>query len=410
MKVKFKNITAIPLLIFFACTPMKFHDRSFKTQTGLTVFLKTEAINYTDKKALLLTNHSGLDSNLQRNITLLRNKNIILNTVIAPEHGIYGYEENLSRRSKLYDEKLKLMIYNMHNMSDKQLKSIFKQHDFIIFDIQDMGMRCYTYISNLKTVIDTISEMDMELIILDRPNPIAPFGLDGFNLSKKYETSLISEFPSPLIYGLTIAEAGFYYKQKYCPDANIKIIKMQNYSKHMIFSDTDLPWIPPSPNLPTYKSAVIYTAIVLLEGCNLSLGRGTAKPFEYIGAPWIDPVIFSNALSKIKFKNFHFRPIYFKPTFSHYKNQKCGGVHIVYDGGFFRPSEVTYHILSTLKELYPNRLKWFKWSRYYRIDQLSGTDIFRKSIDQRIPYSDVKKIMIESIKDFEKESRKYLLY
>lgn len=395
-------------LFFFSCS--SYYPASTYTQTGLSKFLKNHASFYENKKALLITNHSGLNRDLIQNINLLRKENIIIHDVIAPEHGLFGYEEELSKKKTESEKHFGTTIYNMHKLSDNSFKSIIEENDFIIFDIQDMGMRCFTYITNLKRTIDILSNSEKELIIMDRPNPIAPYGIDGFYLNNNFKSKYISAFPAPLIYGLTIGEAANYYINESNAKINYRIIKMNNYSKTMLFPKTGLTWISPSPNLPTYQNALLYTAIVLLEGCNLSIGRGTPEPFKYIGAPWINAAELAKELNNLNIENFHFRPVFFKPKYSHYKNYKCEGVHIIYKGGYFRPSELSYKIIAIIKELYPDKFRWFKWGKNYRVDELAGTDIFRNSINQNRKYSDLKKEMIKSNILFEKQVRQYLLY
>ena len=184
---------------------------------------------------------------------------------------------------------------------------------------------------------------------------------------------------------------------------------MKNYRKDMFYHKTGLPWIPPSPNLPTYESSIIYTAVVLMEGLNISVGRGTAKPFEYIGAPWIEPLLFTNNLSKLGLNNFRFRPVYFKPTFSNYESQKCGGVQIFYTGGKFSPTEFSYKVIQNIMRNY-NNAKWKTYKVSFQVDYLAGTDLFRRYIQEGKTYEEFRNRIEREVEKYEKKRRKYLIY
>ncbi len=322
------------------------NGNSKKITLGLENFLDNYADKYKGKRAAVITNHSGVDYYLQNNINLFRDKQIEISLIFAPEHGLYGYQNEYDKENYIEDDSSNAVIYNLHFLNQKKFRHLIKIADFIIFDMQDMGMRCYTYISSLKFVMDSIAGSQMELVLLDRPNPIGFLYIDGPFLEKKFYSKHISSFPSPLFYNMTIGEAGLYYNGEYLKNVKLTVIPMKGYWREMLYSETTLPWIPPSPNLPTYVSSIIYSAVVLLEGINISVGRGTTKPFEYIGAPWIEPVSFCKGLSELNLENFVFRPVYFEPTFSKYKNEKCGGVQILYTGGKFSPVEISYKLIS----------------------------------------------------------------
>lgn len=382
---------------------------STRIYNGLERFIKTKAYRYKNKKAALITNHSGVNYELKQNISLLVAEGINITTVFAPEHGIYGHQEEYSKKTSKVEKTRNLKIFNMHNLSNDKFSSLLKKNNIVIFDIQDMGMRCYTYISNLKRTMDLLVNSEIELIVLDRPNPIAPFGVDGFHLNPKFKSKYISAFPAPFIYGLTLGEAALYYKGEFLDNLHLTVIPMKNYRKNLFFTETGQPWVPPSPNLPSFRSAIIYTGVVLMEGINLSIGRGTANPFEYIGAPWIEPISLSKALNKLDLKSFKFRPVYFTPKYSKYNNEKCGGVQIFYTGGLFSATEVSFKIINYLIKTYPE-CKWEKWKKVYNIDYLAGSDIFRKYIIQNKSYADLKKAIYFSRRKYNKRMRNYILY
>jgi uncharacterized protein YbbC (DUF1343 family) len=401
-------------LFFISCSSLPRYGFPTETrshvETGLEQFLKVKAQDYAGKHAAVVTNHSGVDRNLGQNIDLLEKKGIIIDSIFAPEHGLFGYidwpdtnrsEEDLGSGKK---------IYYLQDYSPATLRPLLQKFDFVLFDIQGMGMRCYTYISELSCIIDSLDGTGIEFVVLDRPNPLIPFGIDGIMLDKRFMTRTVSYFPSPTGYGLTPGEAALYYTHEKNRRIKLTVVPMKGYARDLYYSETSLPWIPPSPNLPAYKNAVIYSFIVYCEGINISVGRGTPNPFEYIGAPWINAKIFAKGLNALNLKGFAFRPVYFKPSSSNFSGQRCGGVQIFLTGEKFSACESAYKLISYLK----NNHKEFKWqcnsSDEYGIDFLAGSDIFRKGINENISYDE---IFNRSQKDrdlFKEKAEKYFLY
>jgi len=410
MKNKLK-IILISILITSCSPQIKYYlpVKKGRVLSGLEVFLKYYTKKYKGKKAIIVTNHSGVNFYLKNNISLLRQKGIRVIMAMAPEHGLYGYQNSYSKTDYFPEESNNLIVYNLHRLDKEKIKFLFSSADFVIFDIQDMGMRCYTYISNLKLVMDSLSGTKKQLLVFDRPNPISFIGVNGPFLEKRFTTKYISAFPATFIYNMTLGEAAKYYNQEFEKKVNLKVIKMKHYSKKMFYSDTGLPWVPPSPNLPTYNSAIIYAAVVLLEGTTISIGRGTTNPFEYIGAPWIKPVQFARELNSLKFKNFIFRPVYFKPTFNKFVGETCGGVQIFYTGGKINPTKFSYRLISFLFKKYPE-IQWTKYKKWYDIDSLAGTNKFRKSINTKKSYKKFYSLIETKIKKFKKIKRRYELY
>ncbi len=383
--------------------------RNRRVYSGLENFIANEAKRYRGKKVVIVTNHSGVDFQLRKNIDLVRSRGIEVCFILAPEHGIYGYENDYDRVMYHADERLNAVIYNLHHLERASLSHLLRIADVVIFDIQDMGMRCYTYISSLKLVMDALDGSRTELLVLDRPNPLGYLGIDGPYLEKEFYSRHVSAFPSTFMYNMTMGEAARYYRGEYAKKVRLRVVPLANYSRDLRYNETSLPWVPPSPNLPTYESSIVYAAIVMLEGINISVGRGTPKPFEYIGAPWMDPVALCEGLSALNIDGFRFRPIYFAPTFSKYRGMRCGGVQIFYVGGAFSPMEVSYKILRYLSEHY----REFRWEYYrgqYNVDFLAGTDKFRKAVEMKKPYEKYLNEVRGDIKKFDKKRSAYLIY
>lgn len=377
---------------------------------GIDVFLAFHADSYKKLRICLVTNHSGFDSAMNRNIASLREKGIIISDVLAPEHGISGIDEDYSSKKSYFNDQMNVTIHNMHNYTADELRKFLSAYDTVIFDIQDLGMRCYTYISNLRELIEALNGSNTELVVLDRPNPLAPFGMSGFDLDPKFKSRHVSSFPAPLFYSLTIGEAALYYKGEKNLSVRINVIKMKNYRKDMFFDSMNLQWIPPSPNLPAYRSALNYSALIYLESTNLSVGRGTTKPFEFIGAPWINPELLSESLNKLKLNSFIFRPVYFEPKYLVNTGTVCGGVHAIYTGGYFDPNEISYNVIQTLFRLYPEKIAWRGSNGRFEIDYIAGSSAFRQHIESGKSYEELRKLMKKSRKNYSEKIKKYLLY
>lgn len=405
-------LVLFPILLADCASPGRYNlppKRQKRVSTGLENFIIGHAEKYRGRKIALVTNHSGVDFNLRKNIDLFRAKGMEIVLACAPEHGLYGHENDYDKQLYQVDRRLNVIVYNLHHLSVEQLRHLLGPADAVIFDIQDMGMRCYTYVSSLKQVMDALNGTSIELIVLDRPNPLGFLGIDGAYLHDGFQSRHISAFPSTFIYNLTMGEAARFYRSIQARDVKLRVIPLGNYRRDLLYNETMLPWVPPSPNLPTYESAVVYSAVVMLEGVNLSVGRGTTKPFEYIGAPWIEPREMARLLSELDLPNFRFRPVYFAPTFSKYTGMRCGGVQIFYMGGAFSPMEVSYRIISLLKTAYP-QFRWDRNAGRYHVDFLAGTDLFRKNIDEGKPFAEFAARIAEGQREFNRLRKKHLLY
>ena len=406
-------ISTIFLLFFTSCLGGVHYNMPVdesRVYMGLESFVKWGRTGkYAKKRCILVTNHSGFDRKLNSNIQLLRAEGIDIFLVMAPEHGLYGYQNDYAQETSWYDKSINLTVYNLHKLDTNKFRTLAADADIVIFDIQDMGMRCYTYISNLKFIMDALSGTGKELIVLDRPNPIGFLGTSGAFLESRFTTRFVSAFPAPFVYNMTMGEAAQYYKGEYAKDVKLTVYPLVGYKRKMYFHDTAMPWVPPSPNLPTYKSSIVYSAVVLMECINMSIGRGTPMPFEYLGAPWIDPVKFCKDLEELDLGPFIFRPTYFTPNMRDYSGQTCGGAQIIYIGGKFDPTEFSYKVIQYLLANYP-QARWDIYKDKYEIDAMAGTDKFRLAITNGLSYKEFYEQIKPGIKQFEKKRRKYLLY
>lgn len=242
MKRSHPHISVVLILLLFSAgcghtVQYYINPGGHRVRTGLENFINCKAKKYKGRKAVLVTNHSGYDFDLHQNIQLLKDKGIVIASVLAPEHGIYGYKNDLDYQLTWYDASINLQVYNLYRCNQYQLRYLFQAADMVIFDIQDMGMRCYTYITNLKDIIDALDGLDRELIVLDRPNPAGFIGIDGAFLDKRFTTRYVSAFPAPFLYDMTIGEAARYYRGEFKPKVKLNVIAMSRYDRRMFFPE-----------------------------------------------------------------------------------------------------------------------------------------------------------------------------
>ena len=264
---------------------------------------------------------------------------------------------------------------------------MLKGIDALVIDLQDVGSRYYTFIWTMELCVQACAEEGKSVIILDRPNPIGGTLIEGTVLEPEY-SSFVGQRPLPARLGMTIGEIGSYFRDAFYPSLDLHIIPLQGWKRGMWFNDCGLPWVLPSPNMPTLDTALVYPGMCLLEGTSLSEGRGTTKPFEIFGAPFIEPKRLVKRLQEFKLPGVLFRPLYFEPSFQKHARMLCGGAQIhVMNREKFRPFKTAVAILKSVKELYPAELLWRDPPYEYEtkrvpFDILAGTSRLRKEIEQ----------------------------
>ena len=391
---------------------------------GITRLL-TEHQEWIEGKSVgLLTNHTGVDENLIHTIELLKGFNLV--ALFSPEHGLWGaaqdgvkitntqYRQNLEGGQDETDNlcnRPTLQVYSLYGSTPLNWTEILKNIDVIIYDIQDVGVRYYTY---LGTLFETMKALEnvietgkcVECIVADRPNPIGGIHIEGPMLEPSY-ASLVGPYPIPVRYGLTIGEVAKLFHAEQGFTFPLKIAQTLGWDRNMWFDETGLLWVPPSPNMPTLETATLYPGTCLFEGTNLSEGRGTTKPFEHIGAPWIDNQKWLTRLNAKQFPGILFRPIVFTPQFSKYEGEVCNGVAIhITDKKQVSPIELTVWMLSTLGDEFPHDFKL--WEAHF--DRLAGSDALRNAL---LAGTSVEKITEEwaaGIREFRERREPYLLY
>jgi uncharacterized protein YbbC (DUF1343 family) len=389
-----------------------------RVKIGAEILIEKHLDLIKGKKIGIVTNHTGILPDGRHIVDVLNEiEGVEIVALFGPEHGIRGEVPDGKSISHGVDAKTGIPVFSLYGEVKKPTEEMLKDIDVLIFDIQDVGARFYTYISTMSYCMEACAEMGKKFIVLDRPNPIRGVYVDGPILEPRFK-SFVGLHPIPVAHGMTVGELAKMFNDEgwleNAVKADLTVVKMENYSRKMWFDQTGLPWVKPSPNMMTLKTAIVYTATCFIEGTNVSEGRGTQHPFEWIGAPWIDGEKLAKELNYYKLPGVKFEPISFTPTDIEkvtvdpkYEGEKCGGVYLnVYDREKFEPVKVGVYILYTLKKLYPDKFKW----RTAGQDRLWGTDKVRLMIDEGKKPDEIIKTWEDDVKKFLSIRQKYLLY
>ncbi|QKY69988.1 exo-beta-N-acetylmuramidase NamZ domain-containing protein [Lentibacillus sp. CBA3610] len=295
---------------------------------GIDVFLNEHLDWVKDKNVGLITNPTGVDRRLNSDIDLLhQHPDVHLIALYGPEHGIRGNQEGGEHVDTYMDQRTGLPVYSLYGSSWKPTKKMTEDVDVLLFDIQDIGSNVYTYIYTLGFVMESAAEFDKEIIVLDRPNPIGGTKVEG-PLRSPDAVSFMGRFLLPVRHGLTVGELATMWNHEYNLDVNLKVAEMRGWKRAMHFEDTGLPWVMTSPNIPTQASAYLYAGTELLADTTLSTGIGTTKPFELVGAPWVNGEELEKEMNNRELSGVLFRSVYFTPMHGEDEGKLIGGVQV----------------------------------------------------------------------------------
>lgn len=356
---------------------------------------------FQDKKVGLITNPTGINENYESSIDVLYSK-VKLVALFAPEHGIRGNSQAGGTIGEEIDVKTGLKVYSLYGQTKAPTAEMLENIDVLTIDIQDVGARFYTYIYTMAYAMESCKKYNKTFVVFDRPNPVSGNVISGNLLDKAY-SSFVGMYPIITRHGMTIGELAKMFNDEFGIGCDLEIIKMQGYDRTKYYDELNIPFVAPSPNMPTIDTEIVYSGTCHFEGTNLSQGRGTTKPFEYIGAPFIDPFKWSDKLNELNLPGVHFRPIYFTPTANTYQNKVCGGVQVhVTNRNLFDSVKVGYAMLYTVKELFPNDVSFTTY-----LKTLSGVDYV---YSQNYSLNELFEILDNDKTEFLKIREKYLLY
>ena len=371
---------------------------------GIDVLEKENFKSLENLRVGLVTNHTGRNLAGKPTIDVLNEaKNVKLVALFAPEHGIRGeLDQEGIKDSK--DEKTGLPIYSLYGETRRPKPEQLQNLDALVYDIQDIGARFYTYTATLRNVLEEAAKAGKPVFVLDRPNPINGVDVEG-SLAEEDKLSFIAAHTIPVRYGLTIGELGMLMNAERKIGARLSVIKMENWTRSMWFDETNQIWINPSPNMRSLTEATLYPGIGLLETTNLSVGRGTDTPFEIIGAPWLDGKKLAKYLNERNLKGVRFVPVRFKPDASVFKDENLSGVNIIItDRNAFEALRTGIEIAIALRKLYPN--DW-QVERYGRL--LVNGEILEK-IKRADSPEEIEKSWQEKLSKFRERRASFLLY
>jgi uncharacterized protein YbbC (DUF1343 family) len=386
-----------------------------KIRTGLDLITRGWPKQLNGARIGLLAHPASVNRNLQHATSIgLKSGKFTLRALFGPQHGFRGEtQDNMIEWEGYRDDSTRLPVYSLYGDARQPSPEMLRDIDVMVIDLQDVGSRYYTFIWTMALVMKSCRDAGKPVVVLDRPNPIGGRLTEGPVVDNKYR-SFVGLYPVPVRHGMTIGEIALCIKP-YTPGLELGVISMKGWKRRMWFEDTGLPWVLPSPNMPTVETAAVYPGMCLLEGTNLSEGRGTTRPFEIFGAPFIDPDALIRRLSEFRLPGVTFRPLSFLPTFQKHAGTVCGGAQIhVTEKERFRPFKTGIAIIKATFELYGKDFSWKRPPYEYEekllpFDILAGTDRVRNDIEDGLDLKEMETWWDGELRAFNKGARKSCL-
>jgi uncharacterized protein YbbC (DUF1343 family) len=390
---------------------------------GLEVLIDNEPFRIQGKRIGLVTNQSAITNDFQHAAKLLHaGRGWKLTALFGPEHGVWGEAQDMAHVDHSIDPMTGLPVYSLYGKSEADLsprREVLKNLDALVIDLQDIGSRYYTFIYTMALCMREAAPLGLQVIVLDRPNPIDGVHIEGNIREDKY-SSFVGLFPLPTRHGMTAGELAHwfarYFKEVHKIECNLSVVPMKNWRRWMWWGDTGLPWVIPSPNMPTVYTATVYPGMCLVEGTNLSEGRGTTHPFEFFGAPWLDSFKLAEHLNRLDLPGVRFRPHYFIPTFHKHAGKVCGGVEMhVTNRATFEPYRTGLWCVKVARDLNPDEFKWRTETYEFvsdrlAIDLLAGSARYRELVESGGNIEEWMGEWEEPLREFARVRDEFLLY
>ncbi len=406
--------TLITLLILFDCAQKTVE---VEVKTGLDILMDEYSDSIAGKRIGIITNQTGITAKGEHIVDYLtRFDDVNIKAVFGPEHGFRGDKADAIRVASYTDERTGLKVWSLYGRNFKPTPEMLSDIDVLVYDIQDVGARFYTFISTMGLCMEAAAENAKRFIVLDRPNPITGSILEGPVIEEKH-FSFVGKFPIPIRYGLTPGETARVIKgegwMKKMEDLDLEVVPLIGWSRDMWFDETGLPWVTPSPNIPSLLSATVYPGMCLFEAVNISEGRGTLTPFEVFGAPWINNQELADKMNEQDIPGVFFTPVFYTPASiinvsprSKYLDEIVFGLKLVVtDRNKFRPVEAMVRLFTTIKEQHPEDFKFRS-----NLERLIGISAFRTMINKRLDPQDILKEWDNGLVDFSNIRKRYLIY
>ena len=385
-------------------------------RTGLDRLLSGHADHLRDASIGLILHPASVTPSLTLSVDALLDAGFRLRTLFGPQHGARGEKQDNMIESEHYiDARTGLPVHSLYSETRKPTRDMLEGLDAVLFDLQDVGVRVYTFVWTMALAMEACAEAGVRFVVLDRPNPVGGVVREGPVLRPGFE-SFVGLHPIPLRHGLTAGELARWLVAERGIDVDLEVVAMEGWRRDMVWTETGLPFVMPSPNLPTPDSCLVYPGMVLVEGTNLSEGRGTTRPFELVGAPWLDPYELAERLDSFELDGVRFRPCAFQPTFQKHAGEVCGGVQLhVLDAAALRSVTVVVALLKAARELAPDDFAWGDPPYEYEetlapIDILWGSDELREGLERGASVDAILRGVPEELVDFSESVRPSLLY
>lgn len=365
----------------------------------------------------LVCNQASVDHGYQHAADLFHaNAAINLTTLFGPQHGIRGdLQDNMIETEHAVDRQTGKPIYSLYSETREPTEAMLANVDVLVFDMQDVGCRIYTFNYTMANCMRAARKFGKKVIVCDRPNPIGGLGIAGNVLDPEY-ASFVGQFPMPTRYGMTVAELAQMFNDYFKIECDLEVVPLANWARDVWLDETDIPWVMPSPNIPTVDSTVVFPGTVHFEGTQISEGRGTTRPFELIGAPYIVPEEYAQRLNAIGFPGVYFRSCVFQPTFQKHARMSCGGVQLhVTNREEFEPVIVGIAMVKTAFEMYPEQFRWKEPPYEYVFDRnpfdvIAGTNKLREAFERGDSLESIEQSWQKPLAEFKVIREQYLLY
>lgn len=403
-------------LLFCLALISSVHAQKIRIKTGIEVLKDERFRRLEGKRVGLITNPTGVDNLLRSTIDILHEApNVRLVALYGPEHGVRGNAHAGDTIGGSIDPATGLPVYSLYGKTRKPTRDMLRDVDVLVYDIQDIGCRSFTYISTMGLAMQAAAEAGIDFIVLDRPNPLGGERVEGCVVEDGY-TSFVSQYPIPYVYGLTCGELARLLNEEGMIGARcrLQVVKMRGWRRRMDYAATGLPWVLPSPHIPHAETALFYPATGILgELGTLSIGVGYTLPFQLFAAPWIDAAQLARRMNALRVPGVSFRPIYLKPFYATFKGEFIQGVQVhLTDARRAALGELQFLVMQELATLYPshNPLQEADSVRLRMFDKVCGSPEIRRRFSRRFRWDDVRDYWMKDADAFRRLSRKYYLY
>lgn len=398
-----------------------------RVRPGLEVLLARRLELLRGRRVGLITNPTGVTPDLEGAAEALLRRGVKVTALFAPEHGLQASAPDGMAVASGRDRRTGLPVYSLYGETPRPTPQMLREVDVLLFDMQDVGVRFYTYLWTMSYAMEAAAAAGLPFIVLDRPNPLGGHIVEGPQLEPPF-ASFVGRAAIPLRHSLTVGELARFFNE--CASApvtpaadsflrtpigvELTVVPMEGWRREMWYDGTGLPWVPPSPAMPTLDTATLYPGTCLLEGTNLSEGRGTALPFQQVGAPWVDGYALADALNALNLPGVRFRPVRFQPTAGKWAGQECEGVHLhVTDRQALRPVTVGLQLIAAVRALHPDRFAWrppeAEGGRWH-FDLLVGSDKVRRQLEAGVSVETIAAGWEAECADFGAQRERVFLY